>query len=72
MSFQMETMKSGVESKLSAFLQDVEKFTARWHQLKPQDVDLDIDDNALVQSVSSLKERQAEFDELSATMESIK
>ena len=61
-----------MESRLATFMQEVDKFTARWHQLKPQDVDLDLDDETLQQSVFSLKERQAEFDELSATMESIK
>lgn len=69
---QIDTMKAGVESRLNAFMQEAEKFTARWHQLKPRDIDLDLDDDALLQSVSSLKERRAEFDELSATMEGIK
>ncbi|XP_065833043.1 cytoplasmic dynein 2 heavy chain 1-like isoform X2 [Oscarella lobularis] len=68
---QVDSMKAGVESKVNAFHQNMEKFSARWHQLKPKDVDLDRDDKALQDSVVSLKERRAEFDELQETMKSI-
>lgn len=32
-------MKSNVESRVQAFQQDLDKFSARWHQLKPRDID---------------------------------
>ena len=29
-------MKSNLESRVSAFRQELDKFSARWHQLKPK------------------------------------
>ena len=57
-------MKSNVESRVNAFIQNLDKFSARWHQLKPKDVDMDGDNKACVDAVNSIKERRAEFNEL--------
>ena len=57
-------MCSKVEADVQAFTQDLEKFSARWHQLKPEDNLLDGDKEAAANALASLKERRAEFDEL--------
>lgn len=62
--YQVEVMKSNVESRVNAFQQNLEKFAARWHQLKPKDIDMEGDDEACVNAVKSIKERRAEFNEL--------
>lgn len=61
-------MKSNVESRVQAFQQELEKFSARWHQLKPKDIDIDSDAQACKAAVSSVKDRKAEFVELEETM----
>lgn len=60
-------MCSKVEADVQAFAQDLDKFAARWHQLKPQDNLLDADKEAAANALASLKERRAEFDELLQT-----
>ncbi len=65
--WQIKVMRSKVESEIHSFSQDVEKFSARWHQLKPQDDLLDGDRKACAGAFASLKERRAELDELLTT-----
>lgn len=67
-SVKVEVMKSNVESRVLAFQQELEKFSARWHQLKPKDLDIDSDKQACKQAVTSVKERKAEFVEMEETM----
>ena len=64
-------MKSNVESRVSAFTQELEKFAARWHQLKPKDTDLEGDKAACMAAVNSIKERRVEFNELEETMKKL-
>ena len=64
---QLKVMCSKVESEVHAFSIELEKFAARWHQLKPKDQLLDGDSEACSGALSVLKERRAEFDELMAT-----
>lgn len=60
----MKVMTSKVEADVQAFNMDMEKFSSRWHQLKPRD---DIasggDEEATAAAIASLKERRAEFNE---------
>ena len=56
-----------MEAEVQAFVQELDKFSARWHQLKPQDNLLDIDKDAASNALASLKERRAEFNELLQT-----
>ena len=63
----MKVMCSKVDSEVHAFSLELEKFAARWHQLKPRDQLLEGDKEACSVALSSLKERRAEFDELMAT-----
>jgi hypothetical protein len=60
----VEVMKSNVESRVNAFKQNLDKFAARWHQLKPKDIDMEGDTEACINAVKSIKERRAEFNEL--------
>ncbi|XP_070553238.1 cytoplasmic dynein 2 heavy chain 1-like isoform X2 [Ptychodera flava] len=69
---QVEVMKSNVTSRVQAFEQDLDKFSARWHQLKPSDDLLDSGDKeGCMKAVSSIKEKRAEFDELEKTRASL-
>lgn len=64
-------MKSNVESRVNAFKQNLDKFAARWHQLKPKDIDMEGDNEACINAVISIKERRAEFNELEERKEKL-
>lgn len=64
-------MKSNVESRVNAFKQNLDKFAARWHQLKPKDIDMEGDNEACINAVNSIKERRAEFNELEESKEKL-
>ena len=57
-------MVSKAEAEVHAFSLELEKFAARWHQLKPSEELLDGDKEAAQAALASLKERRAEFNEL--------
>lgn len=54
-------MKNNVQSQVAAFLQDVEKFSARWHQLKPGDDTLDADKETCDRAVAVIQDKRQEF-----------
>ena len=60
-------MKSNVSSRVKQFEQDLEKFTARWNQLKPGDDALDRDQKKCMEAVQTIKEKKQEFEELYQT-----
>ena len=61
-------MKSNVEARRSAFEQNLSKFAARWHQLKPGNDILESGDRvACQQAVTAIKERKQEFSDLDET-----
>ncbi|XP_064157010.1 dynein cytoplasmic 2 heavy chain 1 isoform X2 [Anguilla rostrata] len=65
---QVEVMRSNAETQIQAYLQELEKFRARWDQLKPSsDVIESGDQEALQKCVQTIKEKKAEFDELEST-----
>ncbi|KAM7436007.1 Cytoplasmic dynein 2 heavy chain 1 [Porites harrisoni] len=68
---QVEVMKSNVESRVHAFQQELDKFSARWHQLKPRDIDEYKDRQSCLTAVNSINERRAEFGELEETMKKL-
>ena len=68
----MQVMCSRVEGEVQAFVQEVEKFSARWEQLKPKADLLDGDREAYTNALTSLKDRRSEFDELLKTAEKLK
>ena len=69
--WQVEVMKSNVESRVQAFQQELDKFSARWHQLKPRDIDEYNDKQSCLAAVSSINERRAEFAELEENMKKL-
>lgn len=61
-------MKGNVESRVQVYLQDLQKFRARWDQLKPgHDIIESGDHEALQRCVQNIRDRRAEFDELENT-----
>lgn len=58
-------MKGNVKSRLQIYYQELEKFKARWDQLKPGDDVIETGQlNTLNQSAKSIKEKKVEFDDL--------
>ena len=65
-------MSSKVESEVNVFTQELDKFSARWHQLKPRDDLMEGDKEAAINALASLRERRAEFDELVKSAERLR
>ncbi|KAK7812802.1 LOW QUALITY PROTEIN: hypothetical protein U0070_019828, partial [Myodes glareolus] len=62
---QIEVMKGNVKSRLQTYHQELEKFRARWDQLKPGDELIEAGrPNTLGQSAKAIKEKKLEFDDL--------
>lgn len=58
-------MKGNVKSRLQIFYQELEKFKARWDQLKPGDDIIETgQQNVLDTSAKLIKEKKIEFDDL--------
>lgn len=58
-------IKGNVISRINMYLQDLEKFKARWDQLKPSDDVIEAgDQDVLEKSAQIIKEKKKEFDEL--------
>uniref|UniRef100_A0A8C0VSF5 Dynein heavy chain tail domain-containing protein n=1 Tax=Cyanistes caeruleus TaxID=156563 RepID=A0A8C0VSF5_CYACU len=69
---QMEVMKGNVLSRINIYLQDLEKFKARWDQLKPSDDVIETgDQDVLEKSAQMIKEKKKEFDELKTVKEKL-
>ncbi|KFP28061.1 Cytoplasmic dynein 2 heavy chain 1, partial [Colius striatus] len=69
---QIEIMKGNVISRINMYLQDLEKFKARWDQLKPNDDVIEAgDQDVLEKSAQIVKEKKREFDELEAVKEKL-
>lgn len=62
---QIEVMKGNVKSRLQIYYQELDKFKARWDQLKPGDDIIETgQQNTMDQSAKSIKEKKIEFDDL--------
>ncbi|XP_057314672.1 cytoplasmic dynein 2 heavy chain 1-like isoform X2 [Hydractinia symbiolongicarpus] len=61
---QMETMKKDLLSRVDGFTTELDRFSARWHQLKPANIDADSDTKTCNAAVANIKERRIEFNEL--------
>ena len=57
-------MKSNVDSRVKNFQQEVDKFAARWHQLKPGDDALEGDKQRTSNAIQVIKDKRQEFKEL--------
>lgn len=65
-------MKGNVISRINIYLQDLEKFKARWDQLKPSDDVIETgDQDALEKSAQIVKEKEKEFGELETMKEKL-
>ncbi|KAG8584671.1 hypothetical protein GDO81_004716 [Engystomops pustulosus] len=65
---QIEIMKENVKTRVSIYMQELEKFKARWDQFKPSDDIIETGkEDVLEKSAQSIKEKKEEFDELEAT-----
>ncbi|KAM4566457.1 cytoplasmic dynein 2 heavy chain 1 isoform 3-T3 [Odontesthes bonariensis] len=62
---QVEVMRSHAAGRISAYRADLERFKARWDQLKPKDEMLESGDHAaLLACLQTIKDKQQEFQEL--------
>ncbi|XP_015686687.1 cytoplasmic dynein 2 heavy chain 1-like, partial [Protobothrops mucrosquamatus] len=62
---QIEVMKGNVKTRVNTYLQELEKFKARWDQLKPSDDVIETGHHDVLQrSAEIIKEKKIEFDEL--------
>ncbi|KAJ7398962.1 hypothetical protein BTVI_119896 [Pitangus sulphuratus] len=69
---QIEMMKGNVISRINVYLQDLEKFKARWDQLKPSDDVIETGDQGVLEkSAQIIKEKKKEFDELETVKEKL-
>lgn len=65
-------MKGNVISRVNIYHQDLEKFKARWDQLKPSDDIIETgDQDVLEKSAQIIKEKKKEFDELETVKEKL-
>ncbi|XP_032878557.1 cytoplasmic dynein 2 heavy chain 1 isoform X2 [Amblyraja radiata] len=65
---QIEIMKANVESHVKIYVQQLEKFEARWNQLKPSDDIVDSGSREMLNKcVECINEKKIEFDELETT-----
>uniref|UniRef100_W5MJK1 Cytoplasmic dynein 2 heavy chain 1 n=1 Tax=Lepisosteus oculatus TaxID=7918 RepID=W5MJK1_LEPOC len=69
---QVEVMKSNAESRIKVYQNELEKFKARWDQLKPNDDIIEFGDQETLQKcVQTIKDKKLEFDELENTRKKI-
>ena len=64
-------MKSNVESRVKNFQQELDKFSARWHQLKPGDDALEGNKERTNQAIQIIKDKRQEFKELEETKKTL-
>ena len=64
-------MKSNVESRVKTFQQELDKFAARWHQLKPGDDALEGNKERTNQAIQVIKDKRQEFKELEETKKTL-
>lgn len=62
---QVEVMRSNAAGRVDAYRMDLERFKARWDQLKPKDEMLETGDHAaLLACLQTIRDKQQEFQEL--------
>lgn len=71
LSDQTEVLKKNLKSRIDSFNQDIEKVSARWHQLKPKDSDLE-DEKKCIDALNVVKDRDLEVAEYIKQAEKIK
>ncbi|XP_052794024.1 cytoplasmic dynein 2 heavy chain 1-like isoform X3 [Mya arenaria] len=61
---QVDTLKKNVSSRVKTFEADLDKFAARWAQLKPGDEALEGDKEKLAAAIQVIKDKRQEFQEI--------
>ncbi|XP_038123892.1 cytoplasmic dynein 2 heavy chain 1 [Cyprinodon tularosa] len=62
---QVEVMRNHASARISAYMADLERFKARWDQLKPKDEMLETGDHpALLACLQTIRDKQQEFQEM--------
>lgn len=57
-------MKIDLENRLKNFHHEVDKFVARWNQLKPSAIDSDSSVKELKEAAGNIRDRKLELDEV--------
>ena len=57
-------MRKDLENRVKNFHQEVEKFIARWNQLKPSDIDADSSPENFKAAATNIKDRKLELDDI--------
>ena len=65
-------MKKELMSRSDGFQQELERFAARWHQLKPANIDADADKKICIEAINNIKDRRAEFNDIVQRCEKLK
>eukprot|EP01135_Chromosphaera_perkinsii_P005308 Nk52_evm1s338 gene=Nk52_evmTU1s338 len=68
---QIEVLKSQVQSRVKSFIGEIEKFSAKWEQLKPKNTDMG-DAKAAIDAVNNIRDRKQEYDDLLSTCTDLK
>jgi dynein heavy chain 2 len=69
---QVEVMRGNVGSRVTAFVDQVERFSSRWAQLKPKDDIMDANQSTCNAALVTVKERRTELGQLLENFESLK
>ena len=64
-------MKSNVESRVQNFEDSLEKFRARWDQLKPGDEAMEGDRDTWKAAATAIREKITEFEDLEKTKDAL-
>ncbi|KAI8896032.1 dynein heavy chain and region D6 of dynein motor-domain-containing protein [Globomyces pollinis-pini] len=67
---QVDILRTAIDTRIQTFLNDLEKFSLRWHQLKPKPSDVEKLEN-IQNHVTFVKEKMAEFVEFEAAEKQI-
>ncbi|KAJ3197037.1 Cytoplasmic dynein 2 heavy chain 1 [Irineochytrium annulatum] len=67
---QVDLLRGAIEGRKAALMSELEKFTSRWNQLKPN-IDEVVDEKATLKAVAFIREKKVELQELIATAEQI-
>ena len=70
--FKVEVMRGNVGSRIAAFVDQVERFSSRWAQLKPKDDIMDANQSTCNAALVTVKERKTELEQLLENFESLK
>ncbi|KAJ3088912.1 Cytoplasmic dynein 2 heavy chain 1 [Quaeritorhiza haematococci] len=68
---QVEVLRNAIESRKQSFVVELEKFSSRWHQLKPNLVEIKTKAD-IVKALEFVKNRKVEFEELIKNAQTIK